>query len=46
MKGAVAAMVVAAAALQETGTKLHGDLILSFVADEEGRWPLGIEVSR
>lgn len=36
MKGAVAAMVFAAVALQESGVpQLAGDLVLSFVADEE-----------
>lgn len=36
MKSAVAAMAYAAFALRETGTELAGDLILGFVADEEG----------
>jgi len=36
MKAAVAAMVFAASAVQETGIELSGDLVLGFVADEEG----------
>jgi acetylornithine deacetylase/succinyl-diaminopimelate desuccinylase family protein len=35
MKGALAAMVLAAMALKEIGTRLCGDLVLAFVADEE-----------
>ncbi|MFZ5847146.1 MAG: M20 family metallopeptidase [Actinomycetota bacterium] len=36
MKGAVAAMIWAARALIECGVPLRGDLVLGFVADEEG----------
>jgi len=35
MKGSIAAILGAAKALKEDGIKLNGDLILSFVADEE-----------
>jgi acetylornithine deacetylase len=35
MKGAIAAMVGAARSLAESESRLHGDLILSFVVDEE-----------
>jgi len=35
MKGSIAAILGAAKALKENGIKLKGDLILSFVADEE-----------
>jgi len=40
MKGALAAMAIAAAALRDAGLRLRGDLVLAFVADEEagGRW--------
>jgi acetylornithine deacetylase len=40
MKGAVAAMTIAAAALRDAGLRLRGDLVLAFVADEEagGGW--------
>jgi len=42
MKGAVAAMVFAAVALRESGLpQLAGDLVLSFVADEEAGGRLG-----
>src|SRR5665647_90254 len=36
MKAAVAAMTYATYALVETGVELQGDLLLAFVADEEG----------
>jgi len=36
MKAAVAAMTYAAFAIKETGILLEGDLLLAFVADEEG----------
>ena len=35
MKGSVAAILATAKALVESGTKLSGDLVLTFVADEE-----------
>ena len=41
MKGAVAAMVFAAAAVIESGEQLAGDLVLAFVADEEAGAELG-----
>lgn len=41
MKGAVAAMVYAAAAVRSTGAQLGGDLVLVFTADEEAGGELG-----
>lgn len=41
MKGAVAAMSVAAAVLLESGARLRGDLLLVFTADEEAGGRLG-----
>jgi acetylornithine deacetylase len=41
MKGAVAAMVFAAAAVVASGARLEGDLVLAFVADEEAGAGLG-----
>ena len=43
MKGAVAAMVFAAAALRSTGTPLGGDVLLVFTADEEAGSSLGAQ---
>jgi acetylornithine deacetylase/succinyl-diaminopimelate desuccinylase-like protein len=42
MKGAVAAMLHAAAALRERGFPRHGELILAFSADEEADGILGL----
>lgn len=36
MKGAVAAMIAATSAIRESGAELAGDIVLAFVADEEG----------
>jgi len=41
MKGAVAAMTFAAVALSESDTRLAGDLVLAFVADEEAGGTFG-----
>jgi acetylornithine deacetylase/succinyl-diaminopimelate desuccinylase family protein len=41
MKGAVAAMVFAAAALRASGLQLGGDLVLAFSADEEAGASMG-----
>ena len=41
MKGAVAAMVFAAAALRASGLQLSGDLVLGFSADEEAGASMG-----
>jgi acetylornithine deacetylase/succinyl-diaminopimelate desuccinylase-like protein len=42
MKGALAAMLHAAAALCEEGLPAHGELVLVFSADEEGSGTLGL----
>jgi acetylornithine deacetylase/succinyl-diaminopimelate desuccinylase-like protein len=43
MKGAVAAMVFAAAALRYTGAPLGGDVVLAFTADEEAGSSFGAQ---